>query len=281
MLLNELSIDVVSICTPNGLHANHSLIALSFNKHVICEKPMALKVDDCEKMIDLAFKKDSKFFMVMQNRFNPPVIELKKIIDKKLLGTISNVQLSCFWSRKDDYYTKSNWKGTKQMDGGVLFTQFSHFLDILLWIFGDIKEVKAILGNFNHKSVIEIEDSGVVTLLFCNNIICTINYSVNAYKKNFEGALTVIGQNGTFKIGGQYLNEMEYCDIFNYVPPLLELSNAENNYGEYTGSMSNHHLVYKNVMDVLLNDAEIATTGMEGKRTVELIQNIYNTGKWV
>lgn len=281
MLLNELLIDLVSVCTPNGLHAIHSLTALSFNKHVVCEKPMALNVVDCQMMIDLAIRNNRKLFMVMQNRFNPPVLELKNIIDNKLLGAISNVHLSCFWSRKDDYYTKSNWKGTKDLDGGILYTQFSHFLDILLWLFGEIRNVNATVGNFFHKALIDIEDSGIISLCFQNNILCTINYSVNAYEKNFEGSLTVIGQYGTIKIGGQYLNTIEYCKINNYLQPSIDSGNIENNYGEYTGSMSNHNLVYKNVMDVLLNDGDIATTGNEGMKTVKLIQNIYNSATWI
>ena len=275
MLKSDDTIDVVSICTPNGLHAKHTITALKAEKHVVCEKPMALNTGDCKMMMDIASQKERHLFMVMQNRFNPPVIELKKIIDNNLAGKIFNVHLSCHWNRNIDYYTNSSWKGTKDLDGGILFTQFSHFIDILLWLFGGVKHINAKIDNCNHKGVVEIEDSGAVILQFENNILCTINYSVNAFQKNYEGALTVIGEYGIIKIGGAYLNKIEYCNLDNYSPVIKENKIKENDYGTYTGSMSNHHLVYHNVMEVFNKNEIIATTGLEGFKTVELIQNIY------
>ena len=281
MLQNEQSSDVVAVCTPNGLHSDHTLIALANNKHVVCEKPMALNMEDCKKMIEAATKQNKNLFMVMQNRFNPTVIELKKIIDQNLLGVISNVQLSCFWNRNKDYYINSSWKGTKDLDGGILYTQFSHFIDIILWMFGEVEIVNATVGNYNHKDIIEFEDSGVVNLKFKNNILCTINYSVNAFAKNYEGSLTVIGENGIVKIGGHYLNKLEHCNVNNYSPSVIVEGNMENNYGTYTGSMSNHNLVYENVMSVFNNNAVIATSGQEGLNTVALIEKIYQQALWV
>ncbi len=281
MLKEETSIEILTICTPNGLHAEHSIVALNHKKHVVCEKPMALTVKDCEKMISMASLQHRQLFMVMQNRFNPPVVELKKIIDQQLLGTISNVHLSCFWNRNNEYYNSSNWKGTKVLDGGILYTQFSHFIDILHWLFGDVKIVQATMGNFHHQGIIEIEDAGVVNIQFENNILCTINYSVNAYQKNYEGALTIVGEHGTVKVGGAYLNKMEYCCIRDYQPTILQEGNVENNYGAYTGSMSNHHLVYDNVVKVFNKEAAIATTGSEGLKTVALIERIYHSATWI
>jgi len=281
MLQNGGLFEIVAICSPNGLHYLHTISSLQAGKHVICEKPMALSVEHCKEMIEQAAYHHKKLFMVMQNRFNPPVVALKKIIDKNYLGNISNVQLSCYWNRNNDYYTKSSWKGTKKLDGGILYTQFSHFIDILVWMFGEAEFINTTIGNFNHKDIIEIEDSGIVNLRFRNNILCTINYSVNAYKKNFEGSLTVIAENGTVKLGGQYLNKMEYCDIKNYIPEKIDIGNKENDYEEYTGSMSNHNLVYENVMAVFNNKEFIATTGMDGLKTIELIQKIYQSAVWI
>ena len=281
MLQNESSIDVIAVCSPNGLHYIHTIISLNANKHVVCEKPMAIDSKHCKEMIEIAAIKGKKIFMVMQNRFNPPVVELKKIIDRNYLGKISNIHLSCFWNRNNDYYIKSSWKGSRLLDGGILYTQFSHFIDILLWIFGEVETINATIGNFNHKDYIEFEDAGIVLLKFKNNILGTLNYSVNAYKKNFEGSLTVIGENGIIKVGGAYLNKLEYCNIQEYEPELISEGNSENNYGEYAGSMSNHNLVYENVMAVFNNTSAIATTGLEGLKTVELIQNIYKSATWI
>ena len=115
-------IDVVSVCTPNGLHAQHSIEALKAGYHVLCEKPMAINVHDCGEMIKAAEAANKRLFAIKQNRFNPPVAEVKKLIENGTLGKIYSVQLSCFWNRNFDYYANS-WKGTKELDGGTLYTQ--------------------------------------------------------------------------------------------------------------------------------------------------------------
>ena len=140
---------------------------------------------------------------------------------------------------------------------------------------GDVRRVGSYTRNFLHKDVIEFEDTGVVILEFHNGALGTINYTVNSYEKNMEGSLTVFGEKGTVKIGGQYLNELEYQDIENYEITDLPQGNPPNNYGEYKGSMSNHGSVYKNVVDVLTNEGVIATNGFEGLKTVEIVDRIY------
>jgi UDP-N-acetyl-2-amino-2-deoxyglucuronate dehydrogenase len=281
MLQAHPEIDVVAVCSPNGLHAIHTIVSLLAGCHVICEKPMALKVEDCKEMISVAEKMNKKLFIVKQNRFNPPVSAVKKIIEEGRLGKIFNIQLNCFWNRDNEYY-KNSWKGTKELDGGTLFTQFSHFIDLLYWMIGDIKNVNAFIGNYNHKAVIEFEDTGVVILEFTNGTIGTINYSVNSFDKNMEGSLSIFAEKGTVKIGGQYLNELEYQCIENYQIKDLPKSNPPNEYGKYSGSMSNHDKVYANVSDVLLkNNIEKSATGLEGLKTVEIINKIYASAKTI
>jgi len=278
MLSANPGIDVVSVCTPNGLHAEHSMLALKAGRHVLCEKPMALSVKDCSAMIHAAERANKRLFIVKQNRFNPPVIAVKDLIDQGKLGKIYSVQLNCFWNRNADYY-KNSWKGTKDLDGGTLYTQFSHFIDLLYWFLGDVESVTANTGNFHHQGLIEFEDTGVVILKFLSGAIGTINYTVNAYKKNMEGSLTLFAEKGTVKIGGQYLNELEYQslegDSISNLPP----GNPPNNYGQYVGSMSNHDKVYQNLVDVLSGQGAIATSGMEGLKTVEIIEKIYKAAK--
>ncbi|MDN5216305.1 Gfo/Idh/MocA family oxidoreductase [Fulvivirgaceae bacterium BMA12] len=275
LLAAEKDVDVVSICTPNGLHASHSIMALQAGFHVLCEKPMAISVADCQSMIDAAEKANKMLVIVKQNRFNPPIVAIKKAIDENKLGKIYSVQLNCFWNRNFNYYQQSDWKGSKALDGGTLYTQFSHFIDLLYWMLGDIREVSALIGNFAHCETIDFEDNGVVTLKFENGIIGTIHYTVNSYQKNMEGSLTVFGEKGTVKVGGQYLNELEYQQIENYQIHNLPKGNPPNNYGEYKGSMSNHDKVYKNLIEALDGKAEIATSGFEGLKTVEIIEKIY------
>lgn len=274
MLKNHPETDVVVICTPNGLHAEHTIAALKAGFHVLCEKPMAINVHDCGQMIYTADKMNKRLFIVKQNRFNPPVVAVKKALEEGRLGKIYSVQLNCFWNRDAAYYANS-WKGTKALDGGTLFTQFSHFIDLLYWMFGDVKDVHAILRNYHHQGIIDFEDTGVVTLEFESGVIGTINYTVNSHEKNMEGSLTIFGERGTVKIGGQYLNELEYQNIEGYEISGLPPGNPPNNYGHYVGSMSNHDKVYANLLDVLQNGGTIATNGFEGMKTVEIIEKIY------
>lgn len=278
LLATEKNISVVSICTPNGLHAEHTIKSLRAGFHVLCEKPMALSVQDCGEMIKEAEKANRRLFIVKQNRFNPPIEAIKKVIDEGRLGKIYSIQLSCFWNRNEDYY-KNSWKGTKDLDGGTLYTQFSHFIDLLYWIIGDVRNVHAVVGNFHHKNSIEFEDNGAIVVEFYNGVIGTINYTVNSYKKNMEGSLTIFGEKGTVKIGGQYLNELEYQNIEGYEIKDLPPGNPPNNYGQYQGSMSNHDKVYDNIIDVLNHQGVIATNGFEGLKTVEIIDKIYSSAK--
>jgi len=274
LFAQKKTIDVAVICTPNGLHAQHSIYSLQAGSHVLCEKPMAIKSADCLAMIQEAEKAGKHLFVVKQNRFNPPVVVVKKLLDEKKLGNIYSIQLNCFWNRDATYYENS-WKGTIAMDGGTLYTQFSHFIDLLYWMFGDVKQVKAFKKNFAHKNIIEFEDTGVVILEFANGMIGAINYTVNSFQKNMEGSLTVFGEKGTVKIGGQYLNKLEYQLINDYVIADLPEGNKPNDYGYYQGSMSNHDKVYQNLVDVIQNNAAMAASSYEGLKTVQIIEKIY------
>ncbi len=280
LLSSEKEVQVISICSPNGLHAQHAIKSLEAGFHVLCEKPMAINVNDCGEMIKTAERYNKRLFAIKQNRFNPPVEAVKNIIDEGRLGNIFSVQLTCFWNRNEDYYQNS-WKGTKELDGGTLYTQFSHFVDLLYWMIGDIKDVEAYTANYAHQGIIEFEDTGVVILKFQNGAIGTINYTVNSYGKNMEGSLTIFGEKGTVKIGGQYLNELEYQNIEGYKIENLPVGNTANNYGNYQGSMSNHDKVYQNVVDVLTKDASISTSAFEGLKTVEIIDKIYYKAKQI
>ena len=277
MLNKETEIDVISICTPNGLHAEQTIKSLQAGKHVLCEKPMAISVQDCEKMIIESDKAGKDLFIVKQNRFNPPAEALKKLIDEGKLGKILSVEVNCFWNRNENYYKDSDWKGNKSLDGGTLYTQFSHFIDLMYWLTGDVDKIHAYGKNLNHNNLIDFEDTGVIIIIFKNGALGTINYTVNSYKKNMEGSIAVFGEKGTVKIGGQYLNVLEYQCIDGYEIKGLPASRPANDYGFYQGSMSNHDKVYENIIDVLQNGAKIAANAYEGMKTVEIIEKIYKS----
>ena len=280
VLSNASTVDLVAICTPNGLHAAQTISCLEKGVHVLCEKPMALSAADARLMIDAAERNNVHLFIVKQNRFNPPVIAVKQLLDDQRLGKIYSVQINCFWNRPKAYY-EDGWRGTLHLDGGTLYTQFSHFIDLLYWFFGDVADVKAMTANFAHQQMISFEDTGVVLLKFNNGILGTLNYTVNAYNKNMEGSITIFGEKGTVKIGGQYLNHLEYQSIQNFYIPQLPAGNPANQYGIYEGSMSNHGKVYDNVIAVLQDGAVVNTPAADGLKTIEIIQKIYAAANYL
>lgn len=279
MLSADIAIDVVNVCTPNGLHAEQSSLAIDRGCHVVCEKPMGLNKTNCEDLIYRALKQNKHVFVVMQNRYSPPAIWLRSVVDTHILGKIYMVKINCYWNRDDNYYKPGSWKGKLNLDGGPLFTQFSHFIDIMYWLFGDVKNIKARFDNFRHRHNTEFEDSGYVNFEFRSGGIGSINYSTALYDKNFESSITIIAENGTIKVGGQYMDKVEYCHIKDYTFKPLPPSNPPNDYGTYKGSAANHHFVIQNVIDTLNGQASATTNAMEGLKVVEIIERIYNQRK--
>lgn len=275
MLLNHPDLDVLNICVPNGLHAEICIKALECGIHVVCEKPMALSKADAEMMLYKSLEFSRHIFVVKQNRYSPPAVWLKEIMDQELLGKIFMVQINCYWNRDERYYKPNCWRGTQTGDGGTLFTQFSHFIDIMYWLFGDITNIRATFRDFKHGSLTDFEDSGIVNFDFVSGGIGCLNYSTAVRNKNLESSMIIIGDKGTIKVAGQYMNEVEYCDIENYEMPVLTASNPPINYGAYIGSAQNHHYVISNVVDKLQNKCAIATNALEGLKVVDIIERIY------
>lgn len=269
--------DVINIATPNGFHAEQALQCIKKGYHIVIEKPIALSKADAEKVIFEALHHHKQVFAVMQNRYSPPSVWIKELVESDKLGEIYMVQLNCFWNRDDRYYKKGGWHGDKKLDGGTLFTQFSHFIDIMYWLFGDIQNIQARLRDFNHTNLTDFEDSGYVNFDFVNGGMGTINYSTAVWNTNMESSMTIIGENGSVKIGGQYMNEVEYCQVKDYEMPVLAPTNPGNDYGAYKGSAQNHNFIIQNVVDVLNGRDSITTNALEGLKVVDIIERIYNT----
>jgi UDP-N-acetyl-2-amino-2-deoxyglucuronate dehydrogenase len=276
LLSSTLEVDVVNICSPNGFHSEHALKALASKKHIVVEKPMALRRLDAEKVIYKALNVHRHLFAVMQNRYSPPSVWIKDMVESGKLGKIYMVQLNCYWNRDDRYYKPESWHGKKTLDGGTLFTQFSHFIDIMYWLFGDIENIQAKFNDFNHTHSTEFEDSGFVSFDFVEGGMGSLNYSTSVWNQNLESSMTIIAEKGSVKIGGQYMNEVEYCHIQDYALPELAPTNPGNDYGAYKGSAQNHHYVVENVVDVLKGRAPITTNALEGLKVVDIIERIYN-----
>lgn len=276
LLQSGLDIDVINICVPNGLHAELAIQAIESGHHVVIEKPMALQVQDAEQVLQTSLKYQKEVFCVMQNRYSPPSVWIKQMIDSGRLGKIYLVQLNCFWNRDERYYKPGGWHGDACLDGGTLFTQFSHFIDIMYWLFGDIQHIQARFADFNHQQLTDFEDSGLVTFEFVNGGMGCLNYSTAVWNKNMESSMLIVAENGSVKIGGQYMNEVEYCHIKDYEMPELAPTNPGNDYGPYKGSAQNHNFVIRNVVEVLQHTgAQNTTTALEGLKIVDIIRRIY------
>ena len=272
---NHRNLDVAVICSPNGFHAEHAIQAMQNGAHVLCEKPMAIHLYDCEKMIETSNRFQKRLLVVKQNRYNPPVIAVKKLLDDKSLGNITCFQVNGFWNRPSSYYVNS-WHGSKDLDGGTLFTQFSHFIDLLYWFLGDVEKVESITGNFLHEGLMDFEDSGCVLMTMKNGAIGSFNYTVNAFEKNMEGSIALFGEKGTVKIGGEYLNKIEYWNVKDVQEPSVGVGNPANNYGEHKGSMNNHSQVYDHLEAVLKRGEAPQPNAFDAMKTVEIISKIYS-----
>ncbi len=279
MLEAHPDLDVVCICTPNGLHAEQAIRAIQSRCHVVIEKPMALNRYDGERILHEALTKGRQVFCVMQNRYSPPSVWLKDVVNSGVLGRINMVQVQCYWNRDDRYYSKIPWKGTMDLDGGTLFTQFSHFVDLMYWIFGDIHQIQSRFADFTHQDNTDFEDSGLITFEFVQHkALGALHFSTSVADQNFESSVTILAEKGTVKVGGQYMNEIEYCQIQDYTMPELPPSNPANDYGHYKGSAANHGYIFDNIESALIGGGEITTNALEGLKVVDIIERMYAAG---
>lgn len=273
-LLHGPAADVLTVATPNGLHAQQALAGLHHGLHVVIEKPIALRAADAELVLATAQQMGKLVFGVMQNRYSPPAAWLKQVHAAGHLGQVFLVQLTCFWNRDARYYQPGGWRGTRALDGGPLFTQFSHFVDLLQWVFGDITNITARFQKFNHQTITEFEDSGLVTFDLVSGGSGTLSYSTAVWDRNLESSLTVVAERGALKIGGQYLDKVEYCHLRDYALPALPATNPANDYGAYQGSAANHGYLLEEVVNAVQH-AQADKQAQDGLKVVELIERIY------
>ncbi|MCB0695779.1 MAG: Gfo/Idh/MocA family oxidoreductase [Chitinophagaceae bacterium] len=273
-LASDTQADVVNIATPNALHAAQALACIKAGCHVVIEKPMALTTADCNSILECAATHDRQVFCVMQNRYSAPMRWLKELVTQGILGDIYMVNVHCYWNRDERYYTGKTWHGTKYLDGGTLFTQFSHYVDLLYWVFGDVQDITARFANNNHKEMIDFEDSADISFRFNGGGMGSLSYSTSVWDRNMESTLVVVAEKGTVKIGGQYMDKIEYCHIKDY--ELKENISSHNlQVNGYTGAKANHYYVIQNVVDVLKGSSGITTNAMEGTKVVEIIEHVY------
>lgn len=265
-MLAQENIDTVSICTPNYLHAPQSIECLQKGFHVVCEKPMAITGNDAEAMIHASKTSSKELFIVKQMRYYPHLLFIKQLLNAGTLGKVYSFHINCFWNRPDAYY--KDWKGNKEKDGGTLYTQFSHYIDLLIWFFGDVQEIQFTSGKLAHERI-DFEDVGIVSFKMRNDAVGSLNYTVNAYGHNAENSITIFAENGTTKLNGAMLNNFEYFNVKNIekLPDFVQMN---------THKDQSHFKVYENVVNALTGNNHNALKAKESIASIKLIERIYN-----
>jgi len=280
MMLNELKPHAVLICTPSGLHSEMGIFAAQNGTHVITEKPMSITLKQADELISACDTNKVKLFVVKQNRLNLPIQLLKKAIDKGRFGKIFNANITVRWTRPQSYYDMSNWRGTWKFDGGAFLNQASHYFDLLTWLIGSVESVIAHTSTMNHN--IEVEDIGMGIIKFTNGAIGNVEVTMNTYPRNWEGSITVMGENGVAKIGGIAVNKIEHWEFKEYDDDDKYIDTITTNPPDIYGY--GHTGFLTNVVDTLSGTAEPNMDGREGRKSLELILAMYEsakTGLWI
>jgi len=263
-----IAVDVVVVASPNGLHAPLALEALQQDCHVVLEKPMALRSADAARVNEMARARKRQVFVVMQNRFSPASRWLHNLVRSGRLGRLFLLQVQCFWNRDERYYLPGSWHGTRALDGGTLFTQFSHFLDMMYWLYGDISDIHMRMDR--HRELpSEFEDSGCCSFRFQGGGMGSFTFTTAVWDKTMDNSITLIAEHGSLRISGQYMERVDYCHIRDYtVPDDLQLAGSP---------ADNHYQVLCNVVDVIRRGAPNQINGPDGERVVSMIERMYKS----
>jgi UDP-N-acetyl-2-amino-2-deoxyglucuronate dehydrogenase len=277
-MLDTEKLDAVLICTPSGLHPQMGIEAANRKIHVITEKPMAITLKSADELVNACDLNEVELFVVKQNRLNPSIQLLKKAIDKGRFGRLFSANATVRWTRPQNYYDMSKWRGTWEFDGGAFMNQASHYFDLINWLMGPVESVMSFTATLNHD--IETEDQGAGIIHFRNGAIGVIEVTMNTYPKNYEGSITIMGENGTVKIGGVAVNKVEHWEFKDYDDDDKLIETVETNPTSVYGF---GHLGYlKDVVEVLQGNGKPKTDGRSGRKSLELILAMYasaRTGK--
>jgi UDP-N-acetyl-2-amino-2-deoxyglucuronate dehydrogenase len=274
-LLGAVDCDVVTICTPSGLHPAHGIVAARAGKHVVTEKPMAISLADADALVQACDAAGVNLFVVKQNRLNPPIQLLRRAVEKGRFGRIYLANTTVRWTRPQEYYDAAPWRGTWEFDGGAIMNQASHYVDLVQWLVGPVESVIAKTATLARR--IETEDTGIAVLRFRSGALGVIEVTVLTHPRNFEGSITILGEKGTVKIGGTAVNRVEHWQFADYDDDdkLIDAANT----APPTVYGFGHEGYYRNVLAVLRGEAKPGTDGREGRKSLELILGIYESAK--
>jgi len=270
-LLQKEKPDLVSLCTPSGIHSDQAVMAAKYGVHVITEKPMATRWQDGVRMVKACDDAGVHLFVVKQNRSNTTLQLLKRAVDEKRFGKINMVHLNVFWTRPQAYYDQGNgWRGTWEFDGGAFMNQASHYVDLLDWLIGPVDKVQAMTSTTRD---IEVEDTGVLNVRWRNGALGSMAVTMLTYPKNMEGSITILGEKGTVRVGGVAVNDIQHWEFDE--PRDYDEQIHDANYETTSVYGFGHPLYYKNIVDVMRGESEPETDGREGLKSLELLIAAY------
>ena len=270
-LLEHTTADCVILTTPSGVHPQQAIQVAEHGFHVMTEKPMATRWQDGLAMVEACDRAGVHLFVVKQNRRNATLQLLKQAVEQKRFGRIYSVALNVFWTRPQEYYDSAKWRGTWEFDGGAFMNQASHYIDLLDWLIGPVDSVMAYTGTLARD--IEVEDSGVAAIRWRNGAMGTLNVTMLAYPKNYEGSITILGEKGTVRVGGVAVNEIQTWDFAEAKPEDAGIKEAS--YATTSVYGFGHPLYYDNVIQTLRGEATPETDGREGLKSLELLVAMY------
>lgn len=273
-MVRSVDPDVLVILTESGLHAPLAIELASYGKHLVVEKPMALRLADADRMIEVCDKAGIKLFVVKQNRFNTPIVQLRKAIDQGRFGKLVLGTVRVRWCRPQEYYDQARWRGTWAMDGGVLSNQASHHIDMLEWMMGDVDSVYAMAST--RLVNIEAEDTAVVSLRFRNGALGLIEATSATRPKDLEGSISILGEGGSVEVGGFAMNKIktwQFCESMPDDDEVMEKYsvNPPSVYG------FGHQAYYEHVVHSILHGGPNLIDGLAGRKSLELINAIYES----
>jgi predicted dehydrogenase len=274
-LIRKTDPDVLNILTPSGAHHRSVMEFLRYDRHFVVEKPLALRLDQIDEILENCDQRGLNVFVVQQNRFNPPVVRLKQAITGGRMGKLVLGAIRMRWRRDQAYYDQVDWRGTWSMDGGVLTNQASHHLDMLLWMMGDVESVMA--KTATRLARIEAEDTGVVIIKFRNGALGVVEATTATRPDNLEGSISVLGEKGTVEIGGFFMNDLTE---WRFVEPAPEDEDVKTHHAGVPKEFAwNHTEYFRDVVRSLRDGTKGLVDGLEGRRSVELINAIYESAE--
>ena len=274
-MLRAAPSEIVTLCTPSGLHPAHGIAAARVGRHVVCEKPMAITLAAADELVRACDDAGVQLFVVKQNRLNPAIQLLRRAVDKGRFGRIYLANTTVRWARPQEYYDQAPWRGTWEFDGGAFMNQASHYVDLIQWLVGPVESVMAKTATLARR--IETEDTGVAILKFRSGAIGVIEVTMLTYPRNLEGSITLLGEKGSVKVGGTAVNRVEHWAFADYDDDDKEIERVATNPPNVYGF--GHIGYYRNVMAVLRREARPDTDGRAGRKSLELILGIYESAK--